>query len=88
MIAQGYCSIVERLNGRNKEAENSEVDAWLERYSLVECAGSDAHTRDEIGSAVTRFSIPINSPADFVYALNNGFCCGELPAVCQLSTGN
>jgi predicted metal-dependent phosphoesterase TrpH len=77
IIRDRMCHIVESVNGRNSDHENRQVDVWRRRYPLVECAGSDAHTLEELGRIKTRFDIPINSPADLVFALNNGLCAPE-----------
>jgi predicted metal-dependent phosphoesterase TrpH len=79
IIREDYCHIVESFNGRNNEWENMQVTRWCESYNLVECAGSDAHTVEELGKFKTRFSIPINSTDDLVFALNNGLCAPEPP---------
>jgi len=50
------------------------VDAWRQKYTFVECAGSDAHSLEELGKIKTRFQVPLNTPADLVLALNKGLC--------------
>ena len=78
IVQQGLCRIVESVNGRNTPSENRGLEAWRQKYNLVECAGSDAHHLDELGSVKTRFSIPLNTPADLVWALNQGLCSPDL----------
>ena len=74
VIRNNLCRIVESVNGRNSDSENQQVALWRRRYDLVECAGSDAHTLAELGKLKTRFTVPINTMADLVHALNRGFC--------------
>ena len=50
------------------------MDQWRRRYDLIECAGSDAHTLEELGRIRTRFEVPINSTDELVRALNAGLC--------------
>ena len=79
VIENSICRIVESLNGRNSAPENRAVHQWRSKYDLVECAGSDAHTLEELGSVCTRFHIPVNTTADLIFALTNGLCepCGN-----------
>lgn len=82
LIHNGLCRSIEQLNGRNSESENAKASAapWLKRYELARCAGSDAHTPDEVGSLATRFFVPITSRSDLVMALKNRTCRPEIPA--------
>jgi len=74
IVRDKLCRIVESVNGRNNAAANQSITQWRRQYDLIECAGSDAHTLEELGKAKTRFHIPIDSTADLVYALNRGLC--------------
>jgi len=74
VIREGMCRIVESINGRNHAYENQGVDQWRKKYDLIECAGSDAHRLEELGKACTRFSIPVHTSDDLIYALKNGLC--------------
>ncbi len=71
------CTMIESINGRNSDIENLKADRWRKRYALTEIGGSDAHTLDELGRAVTRFSMPIRSRKDLIYALNHNLCRPE-----------
>ena len=81
LVKNGHCRIIEGLNGRNSKLENLRVQLWRDEYPLVETAGSDAHTPDELGSYCTHFSIPIRSKEDLVFALNSGFCRPDIPSL-------
>jgi predicted metal-dependent phosphoesterase TrpH len=74
IIHDGLCRIVESINGRNSAAANQGMAAWRRRYDLIECAGSDAHSLEELGKVKTRFHCAIDSTADLVQALNRGQC--------------
>lgn len=74
IIREGLCRIVESVNGRNSAVANCKVKQWRRRYNLIECAGSDAHTIEELGRAKTRFTIPIHTTDDLIHALKNGLC--------------
>ncbi len=80
IVREKLCRIVESVNGRNSLAANHSVAQWLRRYDLIECAGSDAHTLEELGKAKTRFHLPIDSTTDLVNALNKGLCAPYLGA--------
>ncbi len=83
LIRRGLCTAAERINGRNQPEENREAEQWFERYSLVECGGSDAHTLEELGKVTTRFTAPVSSREDLIHALKNGFATvgmGSLPS--------
>ena len=73
-VREGFCNIVEQVNGRNSDQENDRVKAWTERYDLTQVGGSDAHTLSELGRITTRFSTPIRSRQDLVEALMAGRC--------------
>lgn len=72
IIENGHCAIVEGINGRNSAIENLRIEAWRQRYRLTETGGSDAHSPEELGKVVTRFSQPILSRQDFISALHHG----------------
>lgn len=79
LIHSGLCRAIEGLNGRNNETENAEASApWLKAYELAHCAGSDAHTPDEVGTLATRFFIPIASRNDLILALKHRMCRPEM----------
>ena len=62
------------MNGRNRIHENLQVKELAERYSLVQCGGSDAHQLSELGKTATCFSIPIKNRQDLIRALREGAC--------------
>ena len=77
VLQEGLCSVVETVNGRNSDCENRLVAGWRRSYAFSECGGSDAHTLGEVGSAVTRFSVPVRSRHDLINALRQGLCRAE-----------
>jgi len=74
IFQHGLCPVIETQNGRNAMVENLKACRRQSHYRLIATAGSDAHTLDELGTAVTRFSVPIYSRPDFVQALKQGLC--------------
>jgi len=80
IVRDKLCRIVESVNGRNSAAANQSVAQWIWQYDLIDCAGSDAHTLEELGKIKTRFHLPIDSTADLVIALNKGLCTPYLGA--------
>ena len=74
IFQKGLCPVIETHNGRNAMVENLKASRRHTHYGLIATAGSDAHTLDELGTAVTRFSVPIYSRQDFVQALKQGLC--------------
>lgn len=77
VVREKLCRIVESINGRNSAADNQKLIRWRQKYDLIECAGSDAHSLEELGKVKTRFLTPIDSTTDLVRALNNGLCSPE-----------
>lgn len=73
LVREGKCSIVEAINGRNSDYENSLVNGWMDKYRLRACGGSDAHDLYEIGSVYTEFDTSITSRDEFIIALRNGY---------------
>jgi len=74
IFLQGLCPVIETYNGRNAIVENLKAGQRQTHYRLIATAGSDAHAMDEMGTAVTRFSVPIYSRQDLVQALRQGVC--------------
>ena len=74
LFSRGLCGIAEVENGRNTAFENREALGLALNHDLVQVAGSDAHSLDELGRCPTQFTMPIRSAADLVKALNNGLC--------------
>ena len=83
VVGNGMCRTIEVFNGRNSESENRQTKRWCESYSLCECAGSDAHSLDELGRMVTHFAAPVHCREDLIFALNHGLCTPE----CRTDSG-
>lgn len=76
MAKAGLVHCVERVNGRNREAENRQAATWAPR--LPATAGSDAHRLEELGRAPTRFEDRIRDRAGLIAALKKGRCAPAL----------
>lgn len=74
LVEQGFCRIVEGINGRNRNHENFQVKELADRYGLVQCGGSDAHQLSELGKTATCFARPIANRQDLIRALREGAC--------------
>lgn len=74
IVREKRCRIVESVNGRNSAEDNQKLSRWRRKYEFIECAGSDAHSLEELGTVGTRFLVPIDSTTDLVQALNDGLC--------------
>ncbi len=77
VIQEHLCDAIEAINGRNTDIENLQVKNWCKKYSLNQVGGSDAHTHEELGSIITRFTQPITSRVDFIHAVKRGLCYPE-----------
>lgn len=77
LVREGFCRIVESVNGRNAAIENQQVENWRRKYSLNYCGGSDAHSLDELGTVTTRFSTSILSRSNLIRELNYGLYAPE-----------
>ncbi|MCG2722562.1 MAG: PHP domain-containing protein [Thermodesulfovibrionales bacterium] len=66
--------IIELLNGRNQPSENEACRVWIEQQGngTRTIGGSDAHTTDELGRAVTIFEKDIFSSEDLIRELRYG----------------
>jgi len=80
LVREGFCRVVESVNGRNTPIENLQVEKWRKELSLTCCGGSDAHSLDELGTVGTRFSTPVRSRNDLIFAFKNGLCHPECSA--------
>lgn len=78
IVREGFCQIIESINGRNSRTENLQVDTWRRKYVFAESGGSDAHSLDELGKVKTRFEMPVRCRADLIFALKNNLCQPEL----------
>ena len=74
IFQKGLCPAIETHNGRNTIIENLKAGRRQTQYGLIATAGSDAHTIEEVGAAVTRFPAPVYSRQDLVRALRQGLC--------------
>jgi sorbitol-specific phosphotransferase system component IIA len=72
LISEGFCKIVEGVNGRNHSKENNKVAFWQKHYGVRRVGGSDAHNLLELGNVTTFFKTPIENRTDLVTALKNG----------------
>ncbi len=77
LFSSGLVGAIEAVNGRNTPGENALAERLWERYPLVLCGGSDAHSLHELGCAATRFTTPVRSRADLIHALGRGLCVPE-----------
>ena len=66
--------IIESVNGRNNSAENALCKNWIKKHGneVKEIGGSDAHTVEEIGQAVTVFKRNIYTMDDLIIELFGG----------------
>jgi predicted metal-dependent phosphoesterase TrpH len=85
-LEHGPCRIFEGLNGRNTDGENRLAATWCRTNGRASVAGSDAHTREEVGACATRFTVPIRTRDDLVRALNDGAFLIDFPAADPIFT--
>jgi predicted metal-dependent phosphoesterase TrpH len=71
-VAYPRVDAIETLNGRGSDRQNAFSAAVCERHDLPRTAGSDAHTRSDIGSCATEFEVQIEGVADLISALRGG----------------
>jgi predicted metal-dependent phosphoesterase TrpH len=72
LAASGLLRFIEGVNGRNLVEENHLASGWGRENSLGLVGGSDAHTPEEVGAALTEFKHPVHSQQDLVRALASG----------------
>ena len=72
VVRDGLCTIIEGINGRNREIENLCCQAWQSRYGVKLAGGSDAHSLAELGRIVIRMPGPVGNRDEFVEALRRG----------------
>jgi len=70
--AYQHISAIETSNGRGSERENQFSRELSERLLLPAVAGSDSHTRDDVGRCATEFDRPINNLTDLIAELKAG----------------
>jgi predicted metal-dependent phosphoesterase TrpH len=64
VIKEGYCRIVEGINGRNQEHENQMALSLYQNYPVSFIGGSDSHTLEELGGVATRIGGKIRTRLD------------------------
>ena len=67
-----YFASVEAANGSDSRLQNLAAAGLAKGFRLPGIGGSDAHSRDEVGRAATRFEQPISSDAQLLEALRSG----------------
>ena len=72
VIREGYCRIVEGINGRNQEHENQMALSLYQNHPVSFVGGSDSHTLEELGSVATRIGGKIRTRSDLIEALKEG----------------
>jgi len=71
VIREGYCRIVEGINGRNQEHENQMALSLYQNYPVSFVGGSDSHTLEELGGVATRIGCKIRTRSDLIKALKD-----------------
>ncbi len=66
-----FCS-VEAINGSDSRLQNLAATGLAHGFRLPGIAGSDAHTKAEVGRAATRFTRPIADNGDLLAVLRSG----------------
>jgi predicted metal-dependent phosphoesterase TrpH len=72
VIREGYCRIVEGINGRNQKHENQMALSLYQNYPVSFLAGSDSHTLEELGGVSTLISGKIRTRSDLIKAVKEG----------------
>lgn len=72
---------LEGVNGRCTPQENRRALNWAAAQGMAVVGGSDAHSSEEVGGAVTVFGGKVESSRDLVAALNSG----DFQALCPES---
>jgi predicted metal-dependent phosphoesterase TrpH len=72
VIKEGYCSIVEGINGRNQRHENQMAMSLYQNYPVSFLGGSDSHTLEELGSISTLIYGEIRTRSDLINAVKQG----------------
>jgi predicted metal-dependent phosphoesterase TrpH len=62
-------NILEALNGRNDNRENSEAINYAKKHNYKIAGGSDAHKASDIGKCLTLFKDTIKTEEEFIAAL-------------------
>lgn len=69
LIIGGHCRIIEGINGRNLDHENSAALSLAGRHPVQVVNGSDAHSAAEIGRARTILHSSVRTRDDFIACL-------------------
>ena len=67
-----YFESVEAINGSDSRLQNMAATGLAHGFRLPGIGGSDAHSRDEVGRAATRFATSITDNRSLVDALGSG----------------
>lgn len=67
-----YFESVESCNGSDSRLQNLAAAGLAKGFRLPGIGGSDAHTRDEVGRAATRFHARIETDQELIEALRTG----------------
>jgi predicted metal-dependent phosphoesterase TrpH len=70
--AYKHCAALERLNGRGTQKENAFSAALCEFMGMPGTAGTDSHSRTDIGRVATNFERDIRSLEDLIEELKAG----------------
>ena len=70
--AYRYCAALEAINGRGAAKENEFSRRLCELMDMRGTAGSDAHSRVDIGRCATRFERTISNVAELIEELKAG----------------
>lgn len=86
-IVHSPIGVVEGINGRNTNRENLMAQEFARENGLAMCAGSDAHTVEELGGFPTVFDRPVNSVGELIQAVNSKcFSAYDLTPCAQFSS--
>jgi hypothetical protein len=70
--AYGYCAALEKLNGRGTVKENQFSAALCDFMKLPGTAGTDSHSRSDIGRVATEFERDIHDVDGLIEELKAG----------------
>jgi hypothetical protein len=70
--AYKHCVALERLNGRGSVKENAFSAALCDHMKMAGTAGTDSHSRSDIGRVATRFEREIASLEELIAELKAG----------------
>ena len=70
--AYGHCAALEKLNGRGTVKENQFSAALCEFMNMPGTAGTDSHSRSDIGRVATHFERDIHDVLELIEELKSG----------------